>query len=330
MDLPNGPPKAPSFPLLPHRVKPGTEGRDWLDAKLAYLTRMGAPFTELGGSLCYEAGAWGVLKLIGLLYAHDVYLSIMSKQRAKERWSKLFYVDLNAATGLVRVGGSNRKVAGSAIIAANNLLRSQGQGYDHAIFVEPSTEACQALDARLGSVLNGEQFTILNKTANEAVPEILEALGTANAHYLSLFDPFGFQQGDWNAYGRLLSSTERGDMLIAFQTAAAKRAGEQAFAQFIGKSVPGLMAMAEEDVLSTFEARLGEFRGAVGSARIKAGPGHGRYYYDLVYAAARTWNRNPFMNAFRDLERKLAGMTGTAVESVLVAPPLSHYDGRPE
>jgi len=306
-------------------VRAGTIGSEWLDSKLEYLSRLGSAFAGIGGSECYEAGAWDVLKLIGLLYAHDVYLPIMAKQRAKKRWAKLYYIDLNAASGLVRVGSSARRVAGSALIAANNLLRPSGQSYDHAIFVEPSAAACLALSARLAAALPADRYTIVNKTANEAMPDILRAVGTADAHYLSLFDPFGFQQGDWDAYGRLLGSTQRGDMLVVFQTTAAKRAGEAAFARFVGRSVPGLMNMSETEVLATFETRLAEVRGAVGSARIRAGAGHGRYYYDLVYAAARTWKRNPFLNAFGDFERKVGGMTGAAVEAVLSSPPLSHW-----
>jgi three-Cys-motif partner protein len=319
------PASIPGFPLPPHRVRPGTKGPDWLDSKLQYLTRLGEPFRGLGGPEYYEAGAWVVLKLIGLLYAHDVYLPIMAKQRAKERWRKLFYIDFNAAAGLVRLEGTSSVVAGSALIAANNLLRPEGQGYDSAIFVEPDKAAFKALGERLSTVLPSDRYKLLNVSANEAVPEILADLNAAGAHYLSLFDPFGFQQGDWQAYGRLLSQTDRGDMIVTFQTTAAKRAGESTFAQFLGKSIPGLQALSEPEVLVAFQDRLREYRGAVGSARIKAGPGHGRYYYDLVYAAAKTWRRNPFMHAFVDFETRVAGMSGTAVETTLRSPPLSHF-----
>lgn len=317
---------APSFPLPPHRVRPGTVGRDWLDSKLEYISLLAAPFRQIAPAESYEAGAWAALKLFGLLYAHDVYLPILAKQRAKARWKSVYYVDLNAASGLVKLEGSGRVVAGSALIAANAMLRPDGKGYDHAIFVEPDAGACKALDARLASVLPAQKFTVLQEPSERALPKIIAALTAADAHYLSFFDPFGLQEGDWRTYGRLLESTERGDMLVVFQTTAPKRAGEAAFARFMGRSEPGLASMSEPEVLASFQARLQEYRGAVGSVRIKAGPGHGRYYYDLVYAAARTWNRSPFMTAFNDFEAKLGGMTGAAVESVLASPPLSHYD----
>lgn len=313
------------FPAPRHKAPRGAVGVEWLDSKIEYLRALARPYLGQGSDLAYDVGPWDALKLIGLLYAHDVYLDILSKQLEKGRWAKLYYVDLNAANGLVRLDRTRTILPGSALLAANYARPEAARKYDHLILIEPNRDACDALEARLSIGLTSDKFDVVSKPASEAVPDVIDRLRSADAHYLALFDPFAFRQGDWSAYGRLLSSTERGDMIITFQTTAAKRAGESAFAPFLGEAIPDLKLLSEPEVLERFKDRLRPHRGAVEHVRIRAGRGYGRYYYDFVYAAARTWSNNPYLSAFDDLRTKVESLSGTQIAEVIRNPPLRHF-----
>jgi hypothetical protein len=95
-----------------HKAPRGASDVEWLDSKIEYLRALAEPFAEQGVEPVYDAGPWDALKLLGLLYAHDVYLDILSKQLAKGRWAKLYYVDLNAGSGLVRLDHTRTVVPG--------------------------------------------------------------------------------------------------------------------------------------------------------------------------------------------------------------------------
>jgi three-Cys-motif partner protein len=276
--------------------------------------------------IVYEAGAWAVLKLVTLLHVHDIYLRIMANQRREGNWGRLFYIDLNAATGLVQIEGTRTVVAGSAIVGADTWRRGVANSYDHFVYVEPNPRWAEALRARLIRWLPRDRFTVFEESADTAVPKIVEMLSKSRSHYLSVFDPFAFQEGSWASYGRLLESTKRGDMVITFQTTMVKRSTPEIISSFFGPHVPDYKDSSEDRILNLFRDHLRPFREVVENVKVRAGGSHGRYYYDLVYAVARTRRHNPFMQGIVDLKSRVECLTGQQIDRMIGYRTLDRFD----
>lgn len=316
-------------PPVRHRVHRGSEGYDWLSEKVEHVRAIAAGIRGIRRDVVYEAGAWSILKLVTLLHLNDIYLSIMANQRALGHWDRLYYIDLNSATGLVRIEGTKTVVAGSAIVGADTWRRGPKRAYDHYIFVEPKAEWASALDERLRSILPRDRFTVYAEGADTAVPKIIERLAEANSHYFSVFDPFAFQEGTWESYGKLLQATRRGDMVVTFQTTMVKRATPEIVHKFFGPYATEYRDLSEEGILSLFKNHLQPYRAVVEHVRVAAGGKHGRYYYDLIYAVARTARGNPFMRGIQDLKERIESCTGEQIDRMLGSHSLESYNEGP-
>jgi three-Cys-motif partner protein len=309
-----------------HRAIPGSSDFEWLSQKIDYLRAIAGPARGILRETLYIAGAWAVLKLVTLLHVHDIYLRIMANQRREGNWEKLFYIDLNAATGLVQIEGTRTVVGGSAILAADTWRRGEANSYDHFVYVEPNPLWAEALRARLVRWLPADRFTVFEEGADTAVPKIVEMLATSRSHYLSLFDPFAFQEGTWASYGRLLESTKRGDMVITFQTTMVKRSSPEIISRFFGPHVPDYRDSSEDRILTLFRDHLRPLREVVESVKVRAGGSHGRYYYDLIYAVARTRRRNPFMQGIIDLKSRIERLNGQQIDRMIGYRTLDRFD----
>jgi len=293
----------------------------WTKEKVDRLRKIAALVQSGTKDVVDEEGAWTVLKLLSSFQLHGTYLPIMCGQRDKGYVDRLFYIDLNAGSGLVHVEGTQALVPGTALIGANvhrvHEHESYDYDYDHYIFVEPIEKKAEALEQRLLEWLPKDKFTLIRKGADDAVPMILSML-TKRDHYLCTFDPYGFEQGTWNGYGKLIANTARGDMFINFQTTSVKRTSEQNRKNFFGPNYPGdYLDRSEDEILQSFRRDiLGPNRAVVEDVRIKGGDGF-RYYYDMVYAVAQTGGGARFMKAFRDLERRVAKLTGDDIKGML-------------
>lgn len=317
--LPSPYPRAPS----------GSDDFEWLSRKIDYLRSIAGPAKSARPEVVYEAGAWAVLKLVTLLHVHDIYLRIMVNQRRVGNWTKLYYIDLNSATGLVRVEGTKTVVAGSALVGADTWRRGEAHSYDHFIYVEPNHEWADALRVRLAKWLPLDRFTVYEEGADTAVPKIVEVLGTAESHYLAVFDPYAFQEGTWSSYGRLLESTRRGDMVLTFQTTMVKRATPEIISRFFGPHVPEYRDLSEERILALFRDHLKPYREVVENVTVRAGGGHGRYYYDLVYAVAKTRRENPFMRGVLDVKSRIERVDGDQIDKMVGYRTLDRWDAGP-
>lgn len=309
-----------------HRAIPGSSDFEWLSQKIDYLRAIAGPIRGLLRETVYEAGAWAVLKLVTLLHVHDIYLRIMTNQRRIGNWQKLFYIDLNAATGLVQIEGTHTAVAGSAILGADTWRRGEENTYDHFIYVEPNAQWAAALRLRLGCFLPADRFTVFEEGADTAVPKIVELLASSRSHYLSVFDPYAFQEGSWASYGKLLESTRRGDMVVTFQTTMVKRSTPEIIGRFFGPHVPDYRDSSEDRILALFLDHLRPYREVVESVKVRAGGSHGRYYYDLIYAVARTRRQNPFMQGVIDLKSRIERLTGQQIDRMIGYRTLDRFD----
>jgi three-Cys-motif partner protein len=307
------------------RAAKGASDYEWLSQKIDYLRKIAEPVREIHRDVLYEAGAWSVLKLVTQDYLNDVYLSIMANQRRLGRWNRLFYIDLNSATGLVRIENSRVVVAGSAIVGANTWKRGPDRAYDHYVFVEPRTEWVDALRARLTGILPSDRFTVYAEGADTAVPKIVAQLGETKSHYLSVFDPFAFQEGTWDSYGRLLQQTGRGDMIVTFQTTMVKRATPEIVGRFFGAYATEYRDLPESGILDLFKRNLRPYRDVVEHVRITAGGRYGRYFYDLIYAVARTKRGNPFMRSVAQLKDRIQALTGEQIDRMVGYHSLDNY-----
>jgi three-Cys-motif partner protein len=309
-----------------HRAIPGSSDFEWLSQKIDYLRAIAGPARGILRETVYEAGSWAVLKLVTLLHVHDIYLRIMANQRREKNWEKLFYIDLNAATGLVQIEDTRTVVAGSAIVGADTWRRGVANSYDHFVFVEPNPQWAKALQARLIRWLPRDRFTVFEEGADTAVPKIVDLLSMSKSHYLSVFDPFAFQEGSWASYGKLLESTNRGDMVITFQTTMVKRSTPKIIGKFFGPHVPEYRDSSEDRILALFRDHLRPFREVVESVKVRAGGAHGRYYYDLIYAVARTRRQNPFMQGIIDLRSRIERLSGQQIDRMIGYRTLDRFD----
>lgn len=309
-----------------HRAVPGSSDFEWLSQKIDFLRAIAGPARDVLRETVYEAGAWAVLKLVTLLHVHDIYLRIMTNQRREGNWQKLYYIDLNAATGLVQIEGTRTVVGGSALVGADTWRRGETNTYDHFIYVEPNPKWAAALRSRLRLWLPPDRFTVFEEGADSAVPKIVEMLATTRSHYLSVFDPFAFQEGSWASYGKLLESTRRGDMVITFQTTMVKRSTPEIISRFFGPHTPEYRDLSEERILRLFGDHLRPYREVVENVTVHAGGSHGRYYYDLIYAVARTRRHNPFMQGISDLKTRVERLSGTQIDRMIGYRTLDRFD----
>lgn len=312
-----------------HRASPGATDYQWLSQKIEHLRAIGLPVRNVRRETVYEAGSWAILKLVTLLHLNDIYLSIMARQRKLGHWDRLYYIDLNSANGLVRIEQSKTVVAGSALVGADTWRRGPGGAYDHYIFVEPRADWSDALRDRLTAVLPSDMFTVYSEGADTAVPKIVSRLAENRSHYFSLFDPFAFQEGTWESYGRLLQATRRGDMVVTFQTTMVKRTTPEIVGRFFGPYAADYRDLSESGILELFENHLRPYREVVEHVRIKAGGRHGRYYYDLIYAVARTKRGNPFMKGVTELKGRIEGLTGDQIDKMIGYRSLDSFDASP-
>jgi hypothetical protein len=180
----------------------------------------------------------------------------------------------------------------------------------------------------MASLRPTDEVTVVAAGADDAVQAILDSLAKKNSHYLAVFDPYAFKQGSWESYGRLISNTPRGDLLITFQTSMVKRTSEKQRKAFFGPAYdPGIMNMTEDKILEWFkETCLRPHRPIVDHVRVRASGAWGRYYYDLVYCVARTAGGNPFMKAFGDVRRRVESLTGETIQDMLKNKGLDRFN----
>lgn len=293
---------------------------EWWHEKAAQLQNQAAPFVGIDPQTVYEKkGFWPALKLVFMKYALGFYAPIMAKNRADGTWDSLHFIDLCAGSGLTKLNaahypGKSITVTGSALIGAHESR------FDHYHVVEPHAASANALEARLGSKLPPDSFTVHAEPSSSAIPKIAASVrGTSrNPHFMAFVDPEGLTEVTLPSLQPLFD-LGRGDFLFNYQYMAIRRIPEGLASAFFG-SEDWPRSGPEQELQDYFLARL-TYYGRPASMRLKvaAGKGSGRYAYDMVYCAAQTRDHNPWLKSLEaEVEKRMVGLDGARLENFIL------------
>jgi len=140
---------------------------DWMKEKLVIITDIGAKVNDNG--LTTDYGNYSALKLISVNYYADIFSGIVRHPNRKPQgFDGAVYVDLFAGTGLVKLTDSNDLVGGSVPCAALNK-----NGFNYCVCVEIDHDRCKVLKQRLSSILNQNQFDIIEGDCNDHIDDVI-------------------------------------------------------------------------------------------------------------------------------------------------------------
>jgi hypothetical protein len=298
-----------------------TQAFEWASPKVTWLREL-AKSVQTDGPI-YEVGAWTVLKLLAVYFTLDFCRGIMAaphKNSGKPRqgFGSVVYVDLNAGSGLVKIKGTKASLAGTALIAAGLSHKHPTRPFDYHILVEPDEAKAEALRSRLGMLLPDERFLIIKDGADQATPRILSELGARKANFVTVFDPYGFQEGTWESWGRILSERPHGDLLATFQSMLATRHTAASFAPVLAEGALGGLAdkyVTSGAALDLFLESVQRQRKVVKTARVRSG--FTGYFYDVIYATRLSNAGDDWSGIFDRLKANLEALRGVEMRTML-------------
>ena len=148
-------------------------------------------------------GEWTFLKLLTLAYYIDVYTII-----AKEHFDEIYYINLCAGEGLVKLRGIKEIIAGSALLG--KIVPRDNKKFNKIILVENNSDKSLKLRAILPNAKviceDANSVSVLSEIEKELVNE-------NNNHYLAFVDPYTTDI-DWKTIEFLLEI--KGDLIINF------------------------------------------------------------------------------------------------------------------
>lgn len=265
-----------------------------------------------------------MLKLLAVDYTADFCLQIMSAPHRnsgapRQGFGSVIYIDLNAGSGLVSIRGTKALVAGTGLIGPGLSVRGNHRPFDYHILVEPDAARATALRRRVSTLLPAEAFQVLQKGADDATDEILAELKSRRANFLMVYDPYGFQEGSEESWGKILRDRSHGDLIATFQTKLATRHTAKTISPVVGaEAVAGAEDehLTTEEALKAFQRSILRWRPVVMPARVRAGDTG--YFYDVVYATRQSKSiTNDWATAFGRVRDKLNALDGTAIRTML-------------
>lgn len=295
------------------------DDRTWMEEHFKALQGVADKVGNIHPDVLENGAPWAVLKHMAVRNLLGMYLGIISKQAwVKQR----FYIDTNSSCGLNLLRDTKFKVAGSALIGATTETP-----FDHYFFIEPDPVKRAALEARLAHLLPAGKFSVYRRGADEDLPDIMGRIPRHDAHYFAVVDPYGLSGITWKGLNAVMGHP-RGDVLINFQTTHVKRGRrDQAEAFFGSPEVLGLIdrGAPEDEIRDHFLERVHTCRQVTETIRVMSG-GRNRYYYDLVYAVARTGGDNPwFAKVLPPLKRRVENLTGEGVINILTSNRIDRF-----
>ncbi|HLF07672.1 MAG TPA: three-Cys-motif partner protein TcmP [Thermoplasmata archaeon] len=295
------------------------KNEQWWHEKVVQLQKQAEPFAEIEPATIYTKGFWAAIKLTFMKYALGFYAPIMAKNRADGLWDSLHFIDFCAGSGLTRLEsgrypGNTLTVTGSALIGAHESR------FDHYHFAEPNKASANALRSRLAARVPAEKFTVYDEASGSAIPKIVAAIKAASKrpHFMGFVDPEGLTEVTLPSLVPLFEFG-RGDFLFNYQYMGVRRIPEPAASAFFGSN-DWPRTGPEVELQEYFLSRLKAFgRPASLRLNIAAGKGSGRYAYDLVYCAAETKAKNPWLTNLQvEIEKRMAGLDGALLEDFIL------------
>lgn len=148
-------------------------------------------------------GEWTFLKLLTLAYYIDVYSNI-----AKIYFDKIFYIDICAGEGLVKLRRINEIIAGSSLLG--QIVPREEKRFDKLYLVENDSDKSKMLK----EILPDAEVYCADANNPGLLDTIEEVLQNGNNnHYLAFIDPYTTDI-NWKTIERLMEN--KGDLIINY------------------------------------------------------------------------------------------------------------------
>lgn len=279
---------------------------------LSNLHKLLPKMLEISSVVTKAAGFWTPLKLYVLDYYMNIYTPII-----KRHFSKMFYIDLLAGSGVSRHSES-QSIVGSPIIAATFPKRP----FNRLILTESDEASRNALIKRLDSLPDKPQFEV-QSDCNQEINQIVDFIQEPKSHYLAFVDCARVEV-DWNTIKTLLEYP--GDLILNFQTSIIGRmAGSarknmnqveiQRLNQFFGSGT-WMRYEKREEYLQDYKDKISNLRNLIESIRIKSKRGAIPYFYDLIIATRLTSGGSKWFEPIYSLKHEVEGCTGNDVRRI--------------
>jgi three-Cys-motif partner protein len=136
------------------------------------------------GLVTPEVGTWSRAKYHYLLRYLDAFTCAMA---GKPQWRNgLYFVDLFAGAGAVRIRGTQTVLRGSALIAAMHA-----PPLAKVLCVEQDGDRASALEKRLAQLLPKAAYGVTRGDANDVVVDVLAGVPAENSLSAVFVDPYG-------------------------------------------------------------------------------------------------------------------------------------------
>lgn len=187
-------------------------------------------------------GEWTFLKLLSLAYCLDICTNI-----AKEHFKKIFYIDICAGGGFVKIKRIDEIIAGSALLG--EIAPKESKKFDKIILVEKDPRKCLKLEELLP---NAE--VICDDANNISVlRKIEDIIGHEKNYYCFTFiDPYALTI-KWNTIEFLLKI--KGDLIINYMNSAVSRRFGVAFSDNVTENEK---LAATKQIEEFFGEKIGE------------------------------------------------------------------------
>ena len=281
---------------------------------------------------CNKFKTWTPLKLIGLLYVLNPYLTIVNKAlKQNYRDIQIFYIDLFSGSGLNEVSsnkmGKQPVMIGSPLVAIETACNSPCR-FDLMFFNDADESCCDALRERLAYLEKFEKYSwikgkwkVLNLDVNKAVDSILSELPKFANSFLFV-DPYKWEI-EWSQLEKILRLN--GDALIIHQAKLiAKEIGRKSnltpdvrakIENYLGEKIENLTG-SEEDVKSKYIGKIKSIKGYVNPVLVKKTGGESNFRYYLIFATKK--ENPPWKDVVEGMKQLVESTSGEDVETCLL------------
>ena len=293
---------------------------EWLKEKLEAITKI----SRKDGGITNKYDYHTALKLITVHYMSDVFTRVAgNRNREVEGFDGAVYVDLFAGAGLVRVGGTDDVVAGSALCATE-----VGKGFDFGVMIERDRERCDCLRKRTSKIKT--ESLVINGDSNEVIPYVLDAIADRFKRPIVLVfvDPQGMEikfdtlkaiSDRFENCDFLINVNAQGASRVVGQTRQSMPSRAQALKGYLNEDPETVLRELAEGkpVEVKYAEQVKKILGKPVGGSIKIRGDGNRVVYYLLYYTRITRGGSGYSNAFLKLKEKIERLDGSLVRKAL-------------
>ena len=284
---------------------------EWLSRKLEtlkmkdYIIKIEKEFDR---NELYQAHTWTAIKLIILMWWLTVYSRIVPRH-----FRNYWYIDLLSSSGANFIQETKDIILGSPLLS---YLVPYKQ-FEHHFFVEINSRRKSTLD-RMLKLFNFSNYDTIQGDCNKEIYTIpLQVID----NYFCFIDCEGLDVR-WTTLERLLSN--RGDILLVFQTAEINRVFGKGKKQGVSQALDGFcggnwwkLCSDVQELLEKYMHKLKykanelrKYPNFVDYIRVK---GQGHFYYDVFLIC----KKGPYIRAWLNLKRTLENLQDKHIKAAL-------------